>query len=315
VLDLAIDGAKASGTTTSLEDKLPVTVNLTRKVNGKAVDFAGKITVGNSVSDVDSTENTDIAERDFKDSQSFDDKIVGAPKDFTEVSPESVAVKVRRANVVDFVKSLRGEHAQIALYSLAASCAELRSGEQTIRLSVDPERAAALIAKLKGQPGVIDAGWSDGSFDMDRTIRFAAASFSESGKINRNQLAATISPVVAKALGATAQASKWDDDTGELTLTFKRQNQVMPALNLTDTIEVTALVSTEKPGGSDKLVLWVSNPSVTTTDENGGAKLNLADPSSADDDENATDDDGGMIEALTRELKAQRWDSDNSAWR
>jgi hypothetical protein len=89
----------------------------------------------------------------------------------------------------------------------------------------------------------------------------------------------------------------------------------MPALNLTDTIEVTALVSTEKPGGSDKLVLWVSNPSVTTTDENGGAKLNLADPSSADDDENATDDDGGMIEALTRELKAQRWDSDNSAWR
>jgi hypothetical protein len=315
VLDLAIDGAKASGTTTSLEDKLPVTVNLTRKVNGKAVDFAGKITVGNSVSDVDSTENTDIAERDFKDSQSFDDKIVGAPKDFTEVSPESVAVKVRRANVVDFVKSLRGEHAQIALYSLAASCAELRSGEQTIRLSVDPERAAALIAKLKGQPGVIDAGWSDGSFDMDRTIRFAAASFSESGKINRNQLAATISPVVAKALGATAQASKWDDDTGELTLTFKRQNQVMPALNLTDTIEVTALVSTEKPSGSDKLVLWVSNPSVTTTDENGGAKLNLADPSSADDDENATDDDGGMIEALTRELKAQRWDSDNSAWR
>ena len=314
-LDLAIDGAKASGTTTSLEDKLPVTVNLTRKVNGRAVDFAGKIAVGNAVSDVDSTENTDIAERDFKDSQSFDDKIIGAPKDFTEVSPESVAVKVRRTNVVDFVRGLRGEHAQIALYSLAASCAELRSGEQTIRLSVDPERAAALIVKLKGQPGVIDAGWSDGSFDMDRTIRFAATNFSEGGKINRNQLAATISPVVAKALGATAQASKWDDDTGELTLTFKRQNQVMPALNLTDTIEVTALVSTEKPGGSDKLVLWVSNPSVTTTDENGGPKLNLADPSTGDDDENTTDDDGSMIEALTRELKAQRWDSDNAAWR
>src|SRR5262249_8283104 len=29
-LDLAVDGAKISGTTTSLEDKLPVTVNLTR---------------------------------------------------------------------------------------------------------------------------------------------------------------------------------------------------------------------------------------------------------------------------------------------
>jgi len=315
VLDLAIDGAKASGTTTSLEDKLPVTVNLTRKPNGKAVDFAGKITVGNTVSDVDSTENTDISERDFKDSQSFDDKIVSAPKDFTEVSPESIAVKVKRAGVTDFVKSLRGEHVQIALYSLAASCAELRTGEQTIRLSVDPERAAALIAKLKAQPGVVDLGWSDGSFDMDRTIRFAAASFSEGGKINRNQLAATIAPVVAKALGATAESSKWDDDTGELTLTLKRQNQMIPALNLTDTIEVTALVSTEKPGGGDKLVLWVSNPSVTTTDDNSGPKLNLADPSSGDDDENASDDDGGMVDALAKELKAQRWDSDNAAWR
>src|SRR3954471_14067316 len=52
-LDLAVDGAKASGTTTSLEDKLPVTVNLTRKPNGKAIDFAGKITVGSTASDVD----------------------------------------------------------------------------------------------------------------------------------------------------------------------------------------------------------------------------------------------------------------------
>jgi hypothetical protein len=314
-LDLAVDGARASGSTTSLEDKLPVTVNLTRKPNGKAVDFAGKITVGNTASDVDSTENTDISEREFKESASSDDKIVSAPKDFTDVSPESIAVKVKRASVGDFVKGLRGEHAQIALYSLAASCAELRSGEQVIRLSVDPERAAALIGKLKAQPGIVDVGWTDGSFDMDRTIRFAAASFSEGGKINRNQLAATISPVIAKALGATAQSSKWDDDTGELTLTFKRQNQVMPALNLTDTIEVTALVSTEKPAAGDKLVLWVGNPSVTTTDENTGPKLNLADPSSSDDDENATDDDGGMVDALTRELKAQRWDSDNSGWR
>jgi len=315
VVDLAVDGAKVTGTTTSLEDKLPVTVTLTRKPNGKAVDFGGKITVGTAVSDVDSTENTDISERDFKDSQSSDDKIVDAPKDFTEVSPESVAVKVKRAGLTDFVQGLRGEHAQIALYSLAASCAELRSGEQIIRLSVDPERAAAMIARLKTQPGVVDAGWSDGSFDMDRTIRIAAASFSEGGKINRNQLAAAISPVIAKALGATAQSSKWDDDTGELTLIFKRQNQVIPALNLTDTIEVTALVSPEKPGGGDKLVLWVSNPSVTTTDDNSGPKLSLADPSSGDDDENATDDDGGMVDALAKELKAQRWDSDNSGWR
>src|SRR5262249_51612385 len=156
-------------------------------------------------------------------------------------------------------------------------CAELRSGEQTIRLSVDPERAAALIARLKSQPGIVEAGWSDGSFDMDRTIRFAAAGFTEGGKINRNQPAARISPVIAKALSATAQSSKWDDDTGELTMTFRRQNQVIPTLDLTDTVEVTALVSSEKPAIGDKLVLWVGNPSVTTSDDNSGPKLNLAD--------------------------------------
>src|SRR5207244_3910791 len=111
-------------------------------------------------------------DREFKDSQSFEDRIVAAPKDFTEVSPESVAVRVKRAAIADFVKGLRGEHVRIALYSLAASCAELRSGEQTVRLTVDPDRAGAMINKFKVVPGVVDAGWTAGSFDMDRTIRF-----------------------------------------------------------------------------------------------------------------------------------------------
>src|SRR5207244_190537 len=102
---------------------------------------------------------------------------------------------------------------------------------------------------------------------------------------------------------------------GELTLTFTRQNQVIPALNLTDKVEVTALVAPEKPGGSDKLVLWVGNPAVTTSDESSGPKLNIADSSSGEDDETAADDDSGMIDALAKQLKAQRWDSDGSVWR
>jgi len=315
VLELSTDGGKLSGSTTTQEDKVPVTVNLTQKANGKAADFSGKITLGTSSSDVDSTDNTDIGEREFKDSQSFDDKLVSAPKDFTDVSPESVAVRVKRDAVVDFLKSLRGERVQIALYSLAASCAELRAGHQVIRLTIDPDRAAELIGKFKGMPGVLDAGWSDGSFDLERTIRFNAAEWREGGKLNRDKIAATISPIIATALGATAQSAKWNDDTGELTLTFKRQNQTMPALDLTDKIEVSALVSSDKPGGSDRLLLWVGNPSITTSDESSGHKLNLADTSSGEDDENAADDDGGMVPALAKALKAQRWDSDNSAWR
>ena len=49
------------------------------------------------------------------------------------------------------------------------------AGEQVITVAVDPDRAAALIAKFKSSPGVITAGWTSGMVEMDRAIRFAAA--------------------------------------------------------------------------------------------------------------------------------------------
>ena len=97
-------------------------------------------------------------------------------------------------------------------------------------------------------------------------------------------------------------------------MTFKRPNQVLPALDLTDTIEVTALVASDRPGASDRLVLWISAPSVSTADEGTGPKLNLADESGSDEEGEAKDDNGS-IDALTREFKGQRWDADKSAWK
>ena len=98
-----------------------------------------------------------------------------APKDFTEVSPESVGVRVKLDAALDFLRSLKGEAVEVGSRSLAVSCDALRAGEQTINLTVDPERAAALIAKARSMPGVVAAGWTSGSVEMDRTIRFAAA--------------------------------------------------------------------------------------------------------------------------------------------
>ena len=97
-------------------------------------------------------------------------------------------------------------------------------------------------------------------------------------------------------------------------MTFKRPSQLYPALDLTDTIEITALVSPDKPGGSDKLMLWISNPVITTADESAGAKLNLADESSGDE-EGDQKDDNGSVDALAKEFKGQRWDADKSAWK
>jgi hypothetical protein len=115
-------------------------------------------------------------------------------------------------------------------------------------------------------------------------------------------------------MSAKASGASWDDETGRLKLTFKRPSQVMPALELTENVEVSAVVSPEKPGASDKMILWVSTPSVTTVDDASGSKLALAD-SPATDEESDPRDDNGAVAAVAAEFKAQRWDAEKTGWK
>lgn len=225
-------------------------------------------------------------------------------------------MRVKLDSVLDFLKSLKGEAVEVAVSSLPTSCDELRAGEQTINLTVDPDRAAAVIAKAKAMPGVTLAGWTSGAVEMDRTIRFAAADWRAGDRVNRERLAATLAAVLSKTLVATPAASSWNANSGQLKMTFKRPSQTYPALGLTETVEVSAIVSADKPGTSDKLMLWVSSPTTTTADEGSGPKLNLSeDPGAADDEGAEPEDDGDAIAALARELKGQRWDADKSVWK
>ena len=314
VVNLSVNGQTLSGSTQTLVDKRPVTVKLTRKQNADTFDFRGQITVGQTVTEVLSSENSDISEKEFQDSQTVDDGINATPKDFTEVSPESVGVRIKLEAALEFLKSLKGQEVEIGLNSLTVTCDALRSGHQTFSLSVDPDRAAALIAKAKSMPGVIAAGWTTGAVEMDRAIRFPAAPWRDGDKVNRDKLASAIAAVLARTFDAKADSSSWSPTTGKLKLTFKRPSPVYPALQLTDTIEVAGLVSADKPGGSDYLMLWISNPVTSTSDESSGPKLALADDSTADE-EGDSRDDTGSIEALTKELKGQRWDADKSVWK
>jgi len=314
VVNLGVNGQTMTGTSQSLGDKLPVTVKLVRKPTGDTFEFKGQIGVGPNVTEVASSDNSDLSEKEFKDNQTVDDGIAAAPKDFTEVSPESIGVRVKLEAALDFLKSLKGQELEVALNSLAVTCDALRAGEQTISLSADPDRAAALIAKFKSQPGVVAAGWASGVVDMDRTIRFAAADWRDGDRLNKDKLAATIAGVLTRTLAAKSSTSAWNANTGTLKLTLKRPSQLYPPLELTETVEITALVAADKPGGSDKLMLWIGNPVITTADESGAAKLNLADDSSADE-EGDQKDDNGSVDALAREFKGQRWDSDKSAWK
>ena len=104
-------------------------------------------------------------------------------------------------------------------------------------------------------------------------------------------------------------------NTGKLKITLKRPSQVYPALGLTESIEIAALVSSDKPGASDKLMLWVSSPVITTVDESAGPRLNLSEEASGDEEGGEPKDDNGSVEALAREFKGQRWDADKSVWK
>ena len=314
VANLAVNGQTLSGTAQSMAGKQPVTVKLTRKPNGDNVDFRGQITIGQTVTEVASTDNSDVSEKEFQDSQTSDDGIAAAPKDFTEVSPEAIGVRVKLESAVDFLNSLRGQDVEVALNSLAVTCDALRAGQQTISLTVDPDRAAALIAKVKAMSGVVAVGWTTGVVEMDRVIRFPAADWRDGDKLNRDKLTAVISGALAKSFAAKPVSANWSPVTGKLKLTFKRPSQVVPALELTDTIEVMGLVAPDAPGGSDRLMLWIGSPATTTADETAGAKLILSDESSADEEIEQRDDDGALA-ALVKEFKGQRWDADKSVWK
>jgi hypothetical protein len=289
-------------------------VKLVRKPTGDTFEFKGQIGVGQTVTEVISTDNSDLSEKEFRDNQTTDDGIAAAPKDFTEVSPNSIGVRVKLDAAVDFLRGLKGQDVEVSLSSLTVSCDALRAGEQTINISVDPDRAAALIAKSKSLPGVVAAGWTSGIVEMERSIRFAAADWRDGDRLNKDKLAAAISGVLAKTLSATASSSTWNASTGKLKLTFKRPSRLFPALDLTETVEVSALVAPDKPGASDRLMLWIGTPVSSTADEAAGPKLNLADQSSGEE-ESDPKDDNGSVEALAKEFKAQRWDADKSVWK
>jgi hypothetical protein len=314
VANLQVAGQTLTGTTQSLGEKAPVTVKLLRKPTGDTFEFRGQISIGGSVVEVASPDNSDLSEKEFLDNQTSDDGITPQPKDFTEVSPEAIAVKVKLDAATDFLKGLKGQDVEVTLASLSVGCDALRAGEQTINMSVDPERAGALLAKFKAMPGVTAAGWTAGMVEIDRTIRFAAADWRDGDRINRDKLAAAVSNVLSRTLAAKPISQSLSPATGKLNLVFKRPNQDFPALDLTDTIEVAGLVSADKPGSTDRLMLWIGSPSTTTADESTGAKLNLSDEA-ATDEEGDQPDDNGSIDALARELKGQRWDADKSLWK
>lgn len=316
VVTLSAEGNKLVGAGQTQEEKLPVRVQLTRTADGTDFDFEGTIVRGTVTTAVSSTGNSDQSEADFNTGQvTGDPSIVVAPSDFSEVTPGYVSVRIRREALGDLLKALRAENVKLALDSLVAGCDELRAGEQTVRMEVDPENASALIGKLKTLKGVTAAGWNAGAYNIAYAVRLAAPEWRPGGALDRNKLSAAITAAMAKALAATPLSTQWDASTGVLTLKFKRPNQSIPGLSLTDTIAATFLAGPERPAFSEALVVWIGAMTFTTTDEGPEPRLSFARPAESEGDVQPEGVDlDAVVTALAQDLRGKRWDSDRSTW-
>jgi len=67
VANLAVSGQTLSGITQTIGGKLPVTVRLVRRPTGDNFEFKGQITIGQTVTEVNSSDNSDLSEKEFQE--------------------------------------------------------------------------------------------------------------------------------------------------------------------------------------------------------------------------------------------------------
>jgi len=315
VIALKPQGNRLTGSGQSQDGKRPVTVDLARKTAGGDVSFDGKIKYGDREFKASSADNSDISAREFQEQTAVEDTILENPADFREVTPGNVALRVNREQLADVLKALRGEKVQIQAYSIAPSCDALRRGHLNVQVDVDPERATALVAKARSLPGVTKAGWTSGGIDLTRALRIPSANWRDANsQIDRTKIGNAIAKAAASALNGQPGNAEWDEITGELTVYVKRPDATVPGLGLTEVIEVPVVVSAEKPGATETLVIRIGQLSSEIEDEGEAPRLSITrNQSETDSTEPAGSDD--VLGALAREMQAEVWDTDKDVWR
>lgn len=314
VVALKPQGNRLVGSGQTQEGKRPVTVDLARSATGNSYAFEGTVKLGDQILKASSDDLADMSEKDFREQTSVDESIVDNPADFREVTPGTLAIRVARTAMIDLLKALRAENVKVQGYSIAPSCEALRRGTVDVQLDVDPERAVDLIGKMKALPGVTRAGWTSGGVDLGRAVRIPAGAFRDgAGKLERQKLGDAIAAVAAKVFSAQPGAVEWDEVTGELAVTVKRPDITVPGLGLTEAIGIPFVVSSEKPGAKDTLVIRIGQSESEIQDDGTGPRLTIAANQSGEDSpEPAGSDD--LQAALAKEMKGQIWDADKETW-
>lgn len=314
VVTLKPQGNRLVGSSQTQEGKRPVTVDLARSATGNSYSFEGTVKFGDQILKASSDDLADMSEKDFREQTAVEETIADNPADFREVTPGTLGIRVARTAMVDLLKTLRAENVKVQGYSIAPSCEALRRGTVDVQLDVDPERAVDLIGKVKALPGVTRAGWSSGGIDLSRAVRIPAGSFRDSaGKLDRQKLGDAIAAIAAKVFSAQPGSVEWDEVTGELAVTVKRPDVTVPGLGLAEVIGIPFVVSGEKPGAKDALVIRIGQSESEIQDDGTGPRLTIASNQSGEESPEPTGSDN-LQAALAKELKGQTWDSDKESW-
>jgi hypothetical protein len=302
------------GSGQSQDAKTPVSVDLVRTGSGDTFSFEGSVKYGNRTFKASSGDVTDMSAKDFQEQTAVEETIIENPANFHDVTPNTIAFRVNRPALVDFLKSLRADNVKVQAYSIAPSCEALRRGHFHVQAEVDPERAQDVIAKAKSVPGVTRAGWTSGGIDLSRSIRFPAAEWRDaSGKLDREKLGKTVAAVTAKALSGEQDAIEWDDVTGELGVLVKRPDVTVPGLGLTEVIGAPFVFSSEKPGAKDMIVIRIGRLDSEIQDPGAGPRLQI-NTTQSDGDSSEPAGSDSLQAALAKELKGQIWDTDKETW-
>ncbi|MFN3350998.1 hypothetical protein [Pseudorhodoplanes sp.] len=314
VVTLKPQGNRLVGSGQTQERKQPVTVDLRRSATGNSYTFEGTVKLGDQTLAASSDDLADMSAKEFEEQTAFEESIVENPADFREVTPGTLAVRVARGSMVELLKALRGEQVKVQGYSIAPSCEALRRGTVDVQLDVDPERAAALIGKIKALPGVAKAGWTSGGIDLNRAVRIPAGEFRDaSGQLDRKKIGEAIAAIAAKSFSGRPGSVAWDEVTGELTVIVKRPDITVPELGLTEVIAIPFSISAETPGAKDALVLRIGQADSEIQDDGDGPRLKLAFAQNSEESAELAGIDN-LQAALARELKGQIWDADKETW-
>lgn len=318
VVPLKVEGNRLTGSGQSQEGKQAVSVNLMRRAAGGNFTFEGTITSGSITEKVVSTDNNELTEEEITDQLLAEPAIEASPTDFTAAWPQGLYARVGRGALTGLLDTLRDQNVRLVFNSLQPSCQMLRSGNYTVQIDVDAERANAVLAKLKSVKGVTDIGFSAVTPNMARALRFPSASWRDSaGKLDRDKLAAAVAAAMAKSMTATVSSTSWDPVMGDLSVELKRSDESIPGLKLTEIVTASAVIAPESLSSNQQSLMWIENITSRLVDERPAPRLNFSTTQPDEESGGQSEPDGSdaLPEAVAAALKGVTWDSDTDQWR